>query len=662
MRLARVISAVSVRTRITALALIPVVGFAAFAGAYMASEREVESAFDRVKQSAAMADASSEFRGALAAMRASAKEFGMHPTPALATQYFAAHSILSDTLNSIQNMLTLEERAEIAPFDSTVASLKERFTVINEEQKQLGYSDAEGLRGRLQQAGTRVERILNDDLPWLTEADRRILIVALLSMRRSEADYRLSRMHMYQQTFMMEYERFTAALNAITAPSEQKDELKAHVKTYADTFSQWMASTGKIQPLLAIMDIEMQQMLPVADQIIASARRQETKATMDLTASQASTRAILVSVGLAVVLLGLALSWLIGRSITRPLSGLSGAMEQLARGDTSVQIPAVDAKDEIGAMARTVIVFRDNAVERAKLAETQEQANRARENRSETVAAMIKRFEQSVDQALGNLRSASQQLESSASALNGAADAVSAEARIAEERVTAASQNVASAAGSAEELAGSIGEIAAQAEKSTEVASRVVSEARRSGTTMAGLAAAATRIGEVIGLIQAIAGQTNLLALNATIEAARAGEAGKGFAVVASEVKSLAGQTAKATEEIASQIGAIQDAAADAAGAIEQVNQIIEEMSGIAASVAVSVEQQNAAVATIAQGVNFASADARTGAEAMSRVAGRSQDARATAADVKAMAEILAVEAEGLDGEVRRFLAEVRAA
>ena len=166
----------------------------------------------------------------------------------------------------------------------------------------------------------------------------------------------------------------------------------------------------------------------------------------------------------------------------------------------------------------------------------------------------------------------------------------------------------------------------------------------------------------MIGLTQAIAGQINLLALNATIEAARAGASGKGFAVVASEVKSLAAQTSKATEEIAGQVGAIQSAVADAAQAIEQVNGIIGEMSGIAATVAQTVDEQSQAVSAIAEGVHRASGEARSGAEAMSRVAGATSDARATAVDVKALADTLAVEAESLDCEVRRFLAEVQAA
>ena len=499
-------------------------------------------------------------------------------------------------------------------------------------------------------------------MSWLTEIVAHRLVESLLSMRRFEAAFMLDRNPDDRTGFIAEFDKFNKILDGVIAAEILKTQVRQTVRNYADAFDIWLASDREIASRVAGIDSDSEFLIRSADANVERSNAQRNLAGAALNMSQVQTRNIIILVGLAAVMLGIAFSWWIGLTITRPLDGLADAMKRLADGDTSVKIPSMRVKDEIGAMAGAVVVFRDTMIERERLATMQAETNRAREQRGETIAATIARFEMSIDQVLAKLREAVQRLEIASIQLNGAADQVSTEARTAEERVGIASGNVTTAASSVEELAASIAGIAEQATRSTGVAGRAVTEARRTMRTMSELGDAATHIGQAVGLIRAIAGQTNLLALNATIEAARAGESGKGFAVVASEVKSLAAQTSKATEEIASQVGAIQSAVADAAQAIEQVNGIIEDMSAIAATVADTVEEQNQAVAAIAEGVSLASGEARTGAQAMSRVAGASNDARATAVDVKALAEALAAEAESLDGEVRRFLADVQAA
>jgi methyl-accepting chemotaxis protein len=660
--LARMLTSVSVRTRIVVLALIPVAGFLANGLTYTSGEGDVGRAFATVTQSTALADASRDFKSAVAAMRLVVKDFSVSPNNNLVIIFDESHGLALKALDSISGAIDQTRAENIVSMRKDVTALRKNFDDLVREQKILGYDDASGLRGNLHTAGNAVERIINENMSWLAKDDATNLMMTLLFMRHYEADYRVDQDEVARQQFERGYKKFTDAFASVDGTPQMKSALERQVKTYADTFQDWVEGYGRVRPIRAIIDIDSQHMLPRADEIIQYARDTADDAARRLEKSQARTRSGIIMVGIAMVALGLGFSWLIGRSITRPLNGLATVMKRLADGDTTARIPATHARDEIGEMARTVIVFRDNMIERERLAQTQTEASRAREQRSDVIAHTISQFKHSVESALSTLRTASMKLEMSSADLNKAADTVSSEADTAKSRVSAASENVTAAASSVEELAASIGEIASQAAKSTDVAGRAVSEAQRTVTTMKELGNAATRIGEVVGLIQAIAGQTNLLALNATIEAARAGESGKGFAVVAAEVKSLAGQTAKATEEIAEQIGAIQSAAADASQAIEQVDTIIRDMASIATTVAATVDQQNSAVASIAEGVSRASGEARVGADAMSRVAGVTADARATASGVKDLADSVAHEAEGLEAQVRQFLSDVQAA
>uniref|UniRef100_UPI00036196D7 methyl-accepting chemotaxis protein n=1 Tax=Elioraea tepidiphila TaxID=457934 RepID=UPI00036196D7 len=331
----------------------------------------------------------------------------------------------------------------------------------------------------------------------------------------------------------------------------------------------------------------------LTDELEAAAQAAQARAQADAEAGAAAQRLMVLAVVAIALVVSALLVWLIGaRGIARPIELSVRRLRGLSDGDTESPIYGEGRRDEVGDIAATMAVFRDNLIKARELQAAQLREAEAKAARAKVIEETTARFEAESSAVVKGVAAAATELEATATGMAAGAEETSRQATAVAAAAEQASANVQTVASAAEELAASIAEISRQVAESTRIASEAVSEATRTNSTVESLAASAHRIGEVVRLINDIAGQTNLLALNATIEAARAGEAGKGFAVVASEVKNLASQTAKATEEIGGQIAAVQGETGRVVEAIRAIGGTIEKISGIAASIAAAVEQQ----------------------------------------------------------------------
>ncbi|HMA49420.1 MAG TPA: HAMP domain-containing methyl-accepting chemotaxis protein [Magnetospirillaceae bacterium] len=374
------------------------------------------------------------------------------------------------------------------------------------------------------------------------------------------------------------------------------------------------------------------------------------------------TLAATVLTALAAIILGVFAAKRIGSGISRPVLSMTAAMGRLAKGDLAVEIPVLDHGDETGDMARAMLVFRDNARRAEALAAEQAADREARDRRARLIAELTAKFDEGVSGVVAIVAGAAHQMEGAAQTLSANAEQTNRQCATVSAATEEAAGSAQAVAGAAEELSASIKEIARQVSQSTEVSRHASDQAHQTDHIVKGLAESSARIGEVVSLIDDIASQTNLLALNATIEAARAGEAGKGFAVVAGEVKHLANQTARATGEIGSQIGAVQTATAEAVAAIAGIVSRIEEINDIATAIAAAVEEQSAATSEIARNVQQAARGTQQVTDTIVGVSTAAAETGAEAHQVLASAKSLTREAKTLHEEVEAFLSGVRAA
>jgi methyl-accepting chemotaxis protein len=442
-----------------------------------------------------------------------------------------------------------------------------------------------------------------------------------------------------------EVRRFWTAIQDGLLPALAKGDSAAAAKSYAEIAARYAAHRA------------------IIDDIVKQTNDQNAATEVAATERVSTFTLLLWSVSAVVFLVIGAGIFGVAFGVIRPIAAMTEVMNGLAGGNLNVAVPALTREDEVGAMARAVQVFRENA-QRVRSMESEQVGLKlkAEDDRKAAMLAMADGFDSAIGKIIQTVSAASSELESSAGRLTKTAEVtqtLSATVAAASEQSSA---NAQSAAAAAEEMAASVSEIGRQVQDSHRISQQAVSQVEQTNARIADLTQSASRIGEVVKMISAVAEQTNLLALNATIEAARAGEAGRGFAVVASEVKALAAQTAKATEEISEQIGQMQSATSQSVSAIEEIGGTIGRIAEISQSIAAAVEEQGATTQEISRNVQQAAQGASQVAGSITDVNRGATDTGVASTHVHGLAQSLLAQSNHLKGEVEKFLSTVRAA
>lgn len=644
-----------IRTQIGVILLVVMIGLSLVLGVYIYGNHKIEKINLQLEASNQQLDLARKIDYDFLNARRAEKDFFIRKEMKYAERHAKNSEETLAYIAKLDAMVAGEQKESLKSINDLFTQYDAQFKAMVQPYQTRGLKPDQGLEGNLRASVQAVEKTLDS----FNTPDLKVL---MLSMRRQEKDFMLRQDEKYIASMDKVYAEFKAQLPLSAIPAENNENILTLMAAYNKDFKALTAiDLENIKQVKVLSDL-FAQAEPPLQKLVEVIQAQNDSYVSEAKQVQSSTFKTILNVIIAVLVGCVVLTFVIGRKISTPVVALTDCMLELSKNNFDADVPGQNRRDEIGQMAKTVLVFKNNTLEMKRLEEMQRLEQQIQLKRAENLERLTKTFEASISDLVAVLASSTEELNATARSMSSIAEETTAQSTSMSHSSKLTSDNIQTVASATEELSASIRELSQQVTGASHATKSAVQNATEASSQIEGLLHASEQIGTVVRIIQGIAEQTNLLALNATIESARAGDAGKGFAVVANEVKSLAQEPAKATEQIVEQVASVQRETRSAVEAIRNIEIQIRKVDETAASIAAAIEEQNAATEEISRTTQMSASNVQQLDENVSNVNAAAESTGQAADEVLTASDSLAVNASNLQKTVSTFLVDVKAA